>query len=635
MESPDLLCFNGINGASGAYHLPPMAPEQLVNMVKGESPADKSVVQVGRSLLEKDGHYGVTEGLDAADLLDAGWGVIFPHDTDGGVIEALQPLLRLRREQAGERFRIYHGSDGYMPEETKSQFLARHGVGPGPAQPETVPYYLMIAASPQTIPFSFQFQLDVQYGVGRLCFSTLDEYAAYAQTVVASETGSLSCSRNFHLLGVSNPDDRATHLSLEGLVQPLTKNLGQAFPDWQVTPFLEEEANKSRLLSLFSGKERSALLFTASHGMSFPHGDSRQFGHQGALLCGEWPGPKQWKGAIPQDFYVAGDDLTDEAGPGGLISFHHACYGAGVPLYDDFSRASYRAREALAPYPFISGLPQRLLAHPKGGALAVVGHVDRAWGYSFDWPGSGSQTAVFESALTRILKGKPVGMALDFFNERYAELAAELTTVLDGLEFGKKPNYKELVASWTAHNDARDYVLLGDPAVRLPLDDQQPQRSVPIELTRPAPPPTPHDPVKVTPVSAPPPAAAPVPVAPVQAVPRKSASTGQAVSDLVADLIAKLNTAMKALDQIEVRTCLVNPEKADTAGLTTRISANGDFLQILADTEEPANEKLIFKHNEAVRLASENRATTLRAIGDVLARLMLKSNKDGGPEHDS
>ncbi len=290
--------------------------------------------------------------------------------------------------------------------------------------------------------------------------------ANYAASVVAAETR----PRRAAFVAIHNPNDRATALSARDMAVPLGDLVAADQPAWEIDTLNRAAATKAGLRAALVGASPPALLFAACHGMAFPLGDPRQLGHQGALLCQDWPGPRAHRGPIPPEFYVSVDDIGDDAPPRGMIAFVFACFGAGTPQLDDFARGTALRRPVIASRSFVAALLRRLLSHPNGGALAVVGHVDRTWSCSFASPTNRPQLAVFTAAMKRLLQGHPVGSAFEFFNERYAELATALGAELDDIAFGKVPNDLMLAELWTASNDARNYAILGDPAVRLAVD---------------------------------------------------------------------------------------------------------------------------------------------------------------------
>ena len=108
------------------------------------------------------------------------------------------------------------------------------------------------------------------------------------------------------------------------------------------------------------------------------------------------------------EHYLSAADVSDDASVGGMIAFFFACFGAGTPNLDQFRKDPNDASTAvkLAEQPFVAALPRRLLAHPNGGALAVIGHVDRAWSFSIRPPSAaGPQIRTFINTLAFTLGG--------------------------------------------------------------------------------------------------------------------------------------------------------------------------------------------------------------------------------------
>lgn len=449
-----ILFFNGIDAESGEYLKPPRLfwlktrPHREFTAIKGDD--------------------------DLKDLSKTGWGIVFAQGDPRtpAILEALQPLLKRRREQASaakeRRYREYTGEHGYRSGEGKQEFLGRQKTSPGTIDPDNVPYYLLLVGDPKSIPYPFQYQLDVPCAVGRIHFDTLDEYERYALSVVKAETQPPERPRKTVLFGPRHQNDPATEISLRHLLEPLRDEL-RAAGDWELSTAFAEDATKAHLRSVLGGPDTPALLFTGGHGTSFRLGKERQRPCQGALLCQEWLG----HGHIARpDVYFSAEDLDDSVRLGGLISFHFACFSAGTPAYDGFSTNGERQ---IAPEPFVARLPQRMLSHRNGGALAVVGHVDTACESSFLWKVAGSQVLTFANTLVRLQEGYPVGAAMEPMNRRYAEISSDLFSRKD---MGDAKDWEAFLS--IACQDARNYVIVGDPAVRLftqpPLQPQTKRR---------------------------------------------------------------------------------------------------------------------------------------------------------------
>jgi len=637
--SDEKLPLNGINAETGQY-ISTFTIEELSEIALGAKlEGEKDIEIKTRAVLAKK-HLGAAEGIELSDLSQTGWGVIFAENADLAIKEALKPLLDLRRGQAGKFYFEFDGKKGYKTGEDKKAFLRNQGAEEcGPADPEKgMPYYILIVGDPQEIPYRFQHLLDVTYSVGRLHFdgdNALECYANYASNVVAAENGNVKLGQHALFFAPSSADDGATTLSSTKLVQPLTEALKGKCPTWGQQIILDENAKKETLAQILNGKEAPALLFTASHGMAFSKGSSKQFRHQGALLCADWPGPEDWQKPIKEDFYFCADDLKTEANLRGMIAFHFACYGGGTPEMDSFAKQAFKDPKPIANKAFVAALPQRMLGHPRG-ALAVIGHIERAWGYSFLGSKNQQQIAVFNNTIRRLFNGRPVGAAVEFFNDKYAELATELSDKIEESEEKDTTIDKhELANLWTSQNDARGYAIIGDPAVRLPAFEEVKNDVRPevIKIVSQPLPSRPKEERKKTKTETVPTNESAAEFGLVDSLDDVHEKTIETLKKLTGKLNTYLEKAVDDMTSLEVATFVsedLNTVIHDRNRFTgnaklramTRINLDGDMQVCVPEKDGEIDEKLWRIHCDTVLQAQKQRTETLKALGSIAAELL-------------
>jgi hypothetical protein len=131
--------------------------------------------------------------------------------------------------------------------------------------------------------------------------------------------------------------------------------------------------------------------------------------------------------------------------------------------------------------PFVAALPQAALANPNG-PLAIIGQVDLAWSYSIlNAPSSSSEGYKWRRSrsIRSIARGGRVGGGFDALIDSYRQANFELISTYDVEEHARDigreapPPPPERGGLWMLRNDLRSHVLLGDPAVSLPLSGKR------------------------------------------------------------------------------------------------------------------------------------------------------------------
>lgn len=454
------IVLNGVDYETGGYLTPPVTPEELLGLARDDrDKTSREEQEYVKALDQKKSQPNLGFDANLEDLSEARWGVVFAEDEDDSVKQAVESLIQHRADQLGFQPPVLE----YTPDITYVDFLAKNDVAAGIGEVEKVPYYLLIIGSPDKIPFRFQYELGSEYAVGRLDFLDAGGYRTYIEQLIDYETSQqVPTKKEAVFWGTANEEDSATALSSSLLVQPLHDGL-DAKPGFAKQLFLGQEATKANLAATLARQQPPSLLFTASHGLGFRTADARQRKLQGALVTQEW---EKDTPITPQAMFCS-SDLGQTSNVRGLVHFAFACYGAGTPKQDDYSHGQSAVAPIIADFPFVADLPRTELSR---GALAFIGHIERAWGYSFINAEDKPMIKGFERAVRRLLKGTPVGHALRDQHDRAVQLSHALLEDLNDMDFGKTLAPLVIAEKWKERNDARAYAVIGDPAARLRVE---------------------------------------------------------------------------------------------------------------------------------------------------------------------
>jgi hypothetical protein len=406
---------------------------------------------------------------------DVGWGVVLADDdqlsavvkANGDDVPELLPLLQARPGSPVLRYRP-ELQQGYLRryyQDGSAQDLSAQAPNPGTAR-GCIPQYLLIVGSPDKIPWSLQYALNMSTFVGRLDL-TRQGLKNYINALIHDWAGQTTQPSAPVVWSVDHGKPDITWLMARALAGKLWEQFKR---DDQLSErvLLDADQATGAALAATLTEHSPSLIVTTSHGMTGPLDE-----------------PERLKSQLGAPVDLQHQPLSVGAlgawKPSGAIWYAHACCSAGS---DEQSR--YRGflpengaiggtldKIAAAAGAMVAPLAKALLGAEQP-LRAFVGHVEPTFDWTLRDPANNEVlTHVMCDALYNKLyqqdRRTPIGYALKEVYKEAGSFFGSWQSAKQGVDQNRPGMrdwalYRQLVAM-----DRQTLVILGDPTVALPL----------------------------------------------------------------------------------------------------------------------------------------------------------------------
>lgn len=461
--------------------------ELAANLWTGDASPTATLDEAARKWGLKARMEKVSRALAAAEPVDlrdwrhpqVGWGLVLPDDdalpaaARATADDAPEPIRALLAARAGAPVLRYRAETGarflrrYYPDGS-AQDIAISGGGARGVAPGALPYYLLIYAAPEVIPWRFQYLLNQPCFAGRLTL-TGTALENYVNALLKTWDGAGCDPHQPVVWTVDYGGGDITTLMRKAIAEPVAEKLAADSQIGAGVRLLDDEEATFAALKTTLAQRQPALIVTTSHGQTGPLHDPAQM----AAALG-----------VPVDgqhLTLDIDALLAAWQPDGAIWYAHACCSAGcdsVNSYKELAPAGSALASVLdgvaALGAQVAPLPQRLLGADKP-LRAFIGHVEPTFDWTLRQPETGqvltrTTIAALYDHMHRA-QPEPVGMA---FNPGY-KVVGELFQQWQQLttQFASAAADRDFIRLMTASAqlaalDRQSLVILGDPTVALP-----------------------------------------------------------------------------------------------------------------------------------------------------------------------